>query len=474
MEFIDYNKRIQDNRENIIEYYVKQYGADKRKMFEERFNKIKFCFWINPDMLEDYIEFKYRELCAFQIADFINKTIRLKGDEINLEVVDGRLKHKNNSIKYVIESLFGPAEKLASFPGEPVRFEGIWSFLEDLSETNIESLMNIYNDGKEAKINKEEFILSERCNFFRKMGNFPQEMSDETIQKSEKYDELVRKYCKLAKLSLEYKKRAEEPLKEMVEYLEIQQSNEKELKDDKMAIAKSRIIGGNYTIESEDYLEYFFNSEEQQCVTNNENGIINEVVIFFNPFLVPSSLDNEISLRHEIRHAMMTSSNGVKDGKAMIKTGNLIITEDGEELRTFNEYITQKDAIEETESEVRRGISLLTDDITSIEKSIEYKCLTKYMSYFPVGNIVISQEPLISAVRKSQIAEKNNNDLYNVISLEQLHTLEELMQASPLISKTDINRLRNLMQELGIQDIDRKIKEQYGYLGEEPDDGSRT
>ena len=70
--------------------------------------------------------------------------------------------------------------------------------------------MNIYNNSKEAKINKEEFILSERCNFFRKMGNFPQEMSDETIQKTKKYDELVRKYCKLAKLSLEYKKRAEE------------------------------------------------------------------------------------------------------------------------------------------------------------------------------------------------------------------------------------------------------------------------
>ena len=34
MVFPDYLKIIKDNRQNIIDYYVNQYGEDCRKMFE--------------------------------------------------------------------------------------------------------------------------------------------------------------------------------------------------------------------------------------------------------------------------------------------------------------------------------------------------------------------------------------------------------------------------------------------------------
>ena len=164
----------------------------------------------------------------------------------------------------------------------------------------------------------------------------------------------------------------------------------------------------------------------------------------------------------------MLSSDGIIDGKIMFKTGNNITTEDGKELEVFNEYVTQRDAIEETRDSLNQGRVFIAKDIASIQESIEDRGIDGYSAYLPIGDLVISQEPLLSAVRDSQIAETNEN-LYKVISLEQLQVLEGLMTESPLFLPADIKELRKLMKELGIKDTDAKLKEQYGYEDEEKD-----
>jgi len=470
MKFIDYYKRIQDNRDSIIDYYVKQFGPDTREMFEKRFDRIKFCFWIDPDMLDSYIWLKYRESSAQQIVDFIKNTINIKNsndieDKKDIKVENGTIRCDNQIIKNIIKNFFGPTMKLSNSVGEPVKFDGIWTFLEDLSETDIKSSLESYNRDENKKATLDEFILTKRCKFFKKMGYFPQNMDDKAIAITEKFDEMTRIYSKLAQKAIIYKKRAEAPLKELLEYARTQKAKEQELGNDKMAIAKSRIIGGNFVLKSEADIEELFEEEKQYTVLKNKNGKITEVIIYFDPFVDSSTINNEIHIRHEIRHAML-SRDGIIDGKIMFKTGNNITTEDGKELEAFNEYVTQRDAIEETRDSLNQGRVFIAEDIASIQESIEDRGIDGYSNYLPIGDLVISQEPLLSAVRDSQIAE-TNEDLYKVISLEQLKVLEELMIESPLFLPTDIKKLRKLMKELGIQDTDTKLKKQYGYEDEE-------
>jgi len=130
MKFIDYYKRIQDNRDSIIDYYVKQFGPDTREMFEKRFDRIKFCFWIDPDMLDSYIWLKYRESSAQQIVDFIKNTINIKNsndieDKKDIKVENGTIRCDNQIIKNIIKNFFGPTMKLSNSVGEPVKFDGI-------------------------------------------------------------------------------------------------------------------------------------------------------------------------------------------------------------------------------------------------------------------------------------------------------------------------------------------------------------
>ena len=55
MQFIDFYKKVKDNRQEFIDYYVKQFGEDTRQMFEDRFDKIKFVFFVTPDSIANYV-----------------------------------------------------------------------------------------------------------------------------------------------------------------------------------------------------------------------------------------------------------------------------------------------------------------------------------------------------------------------------------------------------------------------------------
>ena len=466
MIFLDYHKRILDDRENIINYYVKQFGPDKRKMFEERFDRIKFCFWVSqPDEMDNIVYLKFHRQYLQQTINFIIDTIKNSESEIDIRVGEYSIICNDDKIVEILKNFFGPTRSIADYYG-PIHFGGIWTFLEDLSETSLNQDLEWHNSIMESlnkkKSSLEEYILSGKCDFLRKMGCFPEDMDDETIAGSEEFDKYAKKYSELAKKALEYKRRAEKPVIEFIEYCKSQKAKEEELGNDRMSIAKSRIIGGNFIPENEEDIECLFVEGIQQVYTKQTDGKITDVIIFYNPFFEIFPENAEINIRHEIRHAM-TASACIRDGEEIEKIGNKIVIGEKIEAEIFNEFITQRDAIEETRQAVAEGRCLINEEVPPFE---EYVKVGEYDYYPDVGNLIISQEPLLSDVTESQIAE-TNDDLYKVISLKQIQILEELMKKTPALYSEDIKKLKDLMKEIGIQDVDAKLKEQFGYDDEE-------
>lgn len=61
MNFINYDKLINNRKKELIDSYVLQYGEENRTLIEQRFESIRFCFFETPIRIRKYVDQKSLE-----------------------------------------------------------------------------------------------------------------------------------------------------------------------------------------------------------------------------------------------------------------------------------------------------------------------------------------------------------------------------------------------------------------------------
>jgi hypothetical protein len=155
-----------------------------------------------------------------------------------------------------------------------------------------------------------------------------------------------------------------------------------------------------------------------------EDGIEKNRLLFFDPYACDEEY-LDIHLRHEIRHSL-TSSVRRENNLDIVKVGNAEYIYSGEELITvnnefYNELLTQKKAIENTKASFGRGIYILSPNGISFPNGLT-SGYDEYLSEFDKIYSVIPQSAMVSQI------ERNNENLYRFISLDEIKKLEDSLQ----------------------------------------------
>ncbi|MDE5630085.1 MAG: hypothetical protein K2I70_00645, partial [Bacilli bacterium] len=153
----------------------------------------------------------------------------------------------------------------------------------------------------------------------------------------------------------------------------------------------------------------------------NEGDLEEGRFIVFDPYASPDA-NYDVHLRHELRHSLTSSISINKDGIVIVKVGNNLFyyLEDnliGSENTDFNEYFTQKKALENTRVAYQKGIYVLTSPGTKQPLSPT----SSYDEYLPEFDKIYNL--LSKEARKSQI-ELTNENLYREISAISIKDLE--------------------------------------------------
>lgn len=455
--FDNWYEKIKKNRESFIEYYVNQFGKENRELITDRFDNLKFCFyvdpnyiksWIYPQLKEDYVIAAYHFLKNVGNNFDINTSkILLKKDEqtgtVYIDSEDEKVKNKiNHVLSYGGIALAGTSE--ASM------FSGLYSF-RDLQDF-------INGEGKDYDFPQEE-LLERQLLFLMNIGDLTIEgrpmdyfESEEckNFVHSSRFKELVSKYHSLADMALEYKRTADLKYKGIIDYMKKSMQAEKqivekydslkkmEISSDKIQeydrackkeIASLRVICGNFDFSSHQREDVAFNviidsgESEQVTVSSVDSMKSHEDIIFFCPFKsIPGCED--VDLRHEIRHGITCSVNAIENG-VTYKIGNKIERYiDGKcvecELQDWNEWVTQIEAKKETKDAFSKQIYIVTQP--NIANSNFFKDSSRYDKYLPLFEPIYNALPWTA--KQSQI-ELSNDSLYNILSLEQLVAIEQ-------------------------------------------------
>lgn len=152
MKFLDYEKIIRDHYPMLIESYVRQYGESFRKRIAEVLDRAKYCIFVTPSNIKEYVERKSSE-------DFI-KAILDTYSEIGIDI---------DSFEIDEDSLVFNDEKLgvltgALFPNltsrENFKKSGLFSFDSSYDSLGIEDEMIIERMVMLEKLNKKDPNIS--------------------------------------------------------------------------------------------------------------------------------------------------------------------------------------------------------------------------------------------------------------------------------------------------------------------------
>lgn len=479
MIFDNWFEKIKGNREHFIEYYVQQLGEENRSLITEQFDSLKFCFYINPNDIEDWVNLKSKDdyvVATYQfLKDYASEldidisSVQLifndKFEELSINTDDENNKNK-------IKNLFMMGSIGYFDIPDDHYFDNLYSFrdLEDFEK----------GEGKRYS-NPAETLLQRRLLFLRDMGDILIEgrpidyYGTEECRKfvnSSKFKVLLNKYQDLAKAAFQYKKEVDLGYQDLIDYMRKQLSVEQQIikkydelkrkvndskkineyeKECKREIASLRIVCGNFdfssSLDENAALECIVDSiHEQNTLCCNDDLNNQEIVIFFCPFRsIPGYED--VDLRHEIRHGI-TSSLSIDGNNTTFKIGNKIEKIIGEErvecqLSDYNEWVTQIEAKKETKDAFSKGIYIISKPCLKNHNFLGKTSI--YDSYLPLFEIVYSALPL--SAKRSQI-EISNDSLYNAIPLTQLIDIEEMILNGYLDDDELIDELHNISEQL--------------------------
>lgn len=160
--------------------------------------------------------------------------------------------------------------------------------------------------------------------------------------------------------------------------------------------------------------------------------------IVFDPYASPDE-NYDVHLRHELRHSLTSSISKDSNGIVIAKIGNNLFyyLDDnliGCENANFNEYFTQKRALENTKKAYENGIYILTTPGVKSPTPIT----SSYDEYIPKFNKVY--ERLSKKAKRSQI-ELTNDNLYKEISAISIKELEDRISRKEELDEETLRQL---------------------------------
>lgn len=158
MEFLDYEKIIRDNYPILIESYVRQYGEEKREHISSVLERAKYCFYVTPVNIVEYVNRKTNENYIKAILD---SYVELGLDISGITIGEDSLEFNNSRIGNLSLALFPALVDLNN-----LEKRGIFTFNSDYDFLDV-------ND----PITTERMILLEKLN-----------LKDKNIPNSEYYN----------------------------------------------------------------------------------------------------------------------------------------------------------------------------------------------------------------------------------------------------------------------------------------------
>lgn len=122
MKFINYEEVIRNNHQLLIDSFVEQYGEEHREHITDVFKRLKYCFFVTPSTLREYVDERKKRGYIYAIIDTLVSIgcpldkIKIKNDKIVAE---------DEKIDNFVKTLFIDGEKIKN--GE----DGIWAFDSD-------------------------------------------------------------------------------------------------------------------------------------------------------------------------------------------------------------------------------------------------------------------------------------------------------------------------------------------------------
>lgn len=191
---------------------------------------------------------------------------------------------------------------------------------------------------------------------------------------------------------------------------------------------------------SEECLDIDLSKLDGQMISifNQDNGVEKGRFIAFDPYASPEE-NYDVHLRHELRHSLTTSVSTNKDGIVIVKVGNDLFyyLDDnliGEENNSFNEYFTQKRALENTKTSYEKGIYIITPDYVKSPTPIT----SGYDEYLPEFNKIYAC--LSQSARRSQI-EPTNENLYKELAPISIKDLENKIFNGEVLDEETLRKL---------------------------------
>lgn len=177
---------------------------------------------------------------------------------------------------------------------------------------------------------------------------------------------------------------------------------------------------------------------EMISIFEQEEGIEKGRYIVFDPYASPEE-NYDVHLRHELRHSLTTSMSTNQDGIVIIKVGNnLFFYLDnqliGSENTDFNEYFTQKKALENTKEAYKHGIYVLTPPNTQAPTPIT-SCYDEYLPEFDKIYFCLSSKA------RHSVIELTNENLYNEIPPISIKDLESKISHGEILDETILKEL---------------------------------
>lgn len=480
MEFDNWFEKIKSNREHFIEYYVDQFGEENRDLITERFDSLKFCFFINPHDIGYWMNLQLKDdytIATYQFLQDSASKLDIDISKISL-IFDEELGHlsincDDKNVESKIDKLFRIGLIGSSYIPDDFHFHELYSF------RNLNDFIN--GEGKEYS-DAEEELLERRLLFLMDMGDITIEgrpidyfgsKDCREFVNSPNFKKLLNKYQDLAETAFKYKKEVDHKYQNLIDYMKKSISSEQQIiekynglkqgvndpekikeyeKACKREIASSRIICGDFDISScldeDGALECIVDSVDTQTTTF-VNDYLNhqEIAIFFCPFKsIPGYED--VDLRHEIRHGITSSFSIDGNNITTYKIGNKIekyIDEEcvERELTDYNEWVTQIEAKKETKDAFSKGIYIISKP--SLKNHNFVGQTSSYDSYLPLFEIVYNALP--SSAKQSQI-ETSNDSLYNAIPLNQLIDIEKMILNGYRTDDELVGALNNISDQL--------------------------
>lgn len=486
MNFNNWLEKIKSNRDNFIEYYVHQFVEENRNLITERFDSLKFCFYVNPNDIQYWYVMKLTEeytIAAYQFLKTYASKFDIDASSLSIsfsedfEDIEIHANDKNTEKK--IHSIFKTGEIGICGITEDDNFFDLYSF------RSLEDFIN--GCGKEYGNPKEE-LLKKQLLFLKDMGDitikeapidyFGTEECKKFVNSS-KFKELYNKYHFLAEEALVYKKEVDNKYKDLINYMKKSLAFEKQIikkydtlkqgiddtkklkeyeKQCKKEIAFSRIVCSNFDISSyldkENIVEKIVDSVDTQfTITSSDENYLDSIILFCPFRSIPGYED--VDLRHEIRHAITSSA--ITDGNTTIyKIGNKIEKYEGEEcveshLSNYNEWVTQTEAKKETQDAFSKGIYIISKP--SLKNHNFIGKTSDYDNYLSLFEIIYSTLPM--SAKQSQL-ESSNDSLYNFVSLEQLSYIEEMILKGDISDDKLIDQLNKISEQLKKQNAINK------------------